>query len=296
MESSTPPPEWQLVSKNRSVSPASVSFSDTSPIPGNTFQSLMVVDEMDAHILANDIRKVQAKGLEDIRASGTFHTWWNRQRQRPITRKIDRILGDHEWFSQIHNADCLFTPWGLSDHSVAILNIQEIRQSTPRPFLFFNFWLEHPSFVTVVKEAWGTNVNDTRAGICTVQASILDNPNRTDLIDQEKALTSKLWQLLHVQESVQHQKSRVQWLALGDQNTNYFHKKVSSNWNQNKILSLVDSSRRVITSESEIQNEALLYFKRLFSNNISYPGIESLQSHDLSRISDNQAQTITLKV
>lgn len=47
-------------------------------------------------------------------------------------------------------------------------------------------------------------------------------------------------ELSQAEESFKKQKSRVAWLALGDQNTMFFHHKVSSNRMRNKILSLIN--------------------------------------------------------
>lgn len=58
--------------------------------------------------------------------------------------------------------------------------------------------------------------------------------------------------------------SRVQWLALGDQNTSYFHKKIASNWNQNKITSLIDANDMHIHESEAIQMDATNYFKHFF--------------------------------
>lgn len=46
--------------------------------------------------------------------------------------------------------------------------------------------------------------------------------------NEEKALHEELYILSHNQEAISQQKSRVQWLKLGDQNTNYFHRTVNS--------------------------------------------------------------------
>ncbi|KAL8110069.1 hypothetical protein AgCh_025974 [Apium graveolens] len=268
-------------------------------------------------------------GLVDIRASGTFHTWWNKRDHKPITRKLDRILGNHSWLSTQQHVDCLFTPWGLSDHSAAILNIPDQRKSKPKPFMFFNYWLENPEFLPCVKAAWDniisgnpfyifsqklnlvkrnllrlnkaqgfTNIliKETREALCATQASILANPNDSSSILQESDLSLQLWDLLSIDEIIKHQKSRVQWIQLGDHNSTYFHKKIACNWNRNKITSLMDSNGITIYEESAIKSEVVNYFSSLFKANGDYPGISVLQTQISARISENQARSLIVKV
>lgn len=37
------------------------------------------------------------------------------------------------------------------------------------------------------------------------------------------------------------QKCRIQWLALGDKNSKFFHAKIKSRWDSNKILAIEDA-------------------------------------------------------
>lgn len=181
-------------------------------------------------------------GLTDLRAAGPHHTWCNNQENYPISRKLDRILGNHSWFSTQQNSHALFTPWGLSDHCAGILQLHSLRAANHKQFAFFNFWLDHPDFLSTVQEAWNVQISgnpmfvlaqklkqvkyklvklnkatgnsadlikSTREELCKVQVSILENPSRSDLIAKEKSLHAQLWNLLSVEESVQHQKSRV---------------------------------------------------------------------------------------
>lgn len=97
-------------------------------------------------------------GLADVRYFGTYHTWWNKQSTNPITRKLDRVLGNPDWISSQSNVDTLFTLWGLSDHSASILNIQDRSRGKPKAFQFYNYWINHPEFLNVVKEYWSTEI------------------------------------------------------------------------------------------------------------------------------------------
>lgn len=60
-------------------------------------------------------------------------------------------------------------------------------------------------------------------------------------------------ELSGAEESFKKQKSRVHWLALGDQNTKFFHRKISSNRTRNKILSLMSVEGVRLDKPEEIQ-------------------------------------------
>ena len=48
----------------------------------------------------------------------------------------------------------------------------------------------------------------------------------------------KYVEMSNAEESFKRQKSRVRWMAIGDQNTKFFHKKLAGNRTRNKILSI----------------------------------------------------------
>lgn len=62
------------------------------------------------------------------------------------------------------------------------------------------------------------------------------------------------------------QKSRVQWLALGDQNTRFFHQKLKSHCSRSKILSLTDGSGTRLTDPEAIKGEILGYYMGLLGS------------------------------
>lgn len=68
-------------------------------------------------------------------------------------------------------------------------------------------------------------------------------------------------------------------------NTAYFHKKIASNWNSSKILSLVDANGLLLADLEDIKNEAINHFQHLFTSPLhTYPGIDNLSSLISKRI------------
>ncbi|KAK1360700.1 hypothetical protein POM88_045174 [Heracleum sosnowskyi] len=270
-----------------------------------------------------------SSGLSDIHYSGAYHTWWNNQSSNSITRKLDRILGNADWLSTQQNSDAVFLPWGMSDHCASILNLPTKDVILTKPFQFYNYWLDRPDFMQIMKDAWDTQVHGNlfyiihcklnivkkklsnlrrrdgsinsqlaavKGQLCDVQEMILNNTLHDGIFYLEKSLNGRLWDLFNREESIAHQRSRVQWLELGDKNTAYFHKKVAANWNNRKIPRLIDSSGMVLSTTEDIKNEAVSHFQNLFTEDlVDYPGIDQLHLLIKKKITPAQAQYLTLR-
>ncbi|KAJ6418664.1 hypothetical protein OIU84_001935 [Salix udensis] len=63
----------------------------------------------------------------------------------------------------------------------------------------------------------------------------------------EKELANSNHQLCKDEESYFKQKSRIQWLTLGDRNTSFFHRSVEHRRMRNRVNSLEDDKGNVIT-------------------------------------------------
>lgn len=84
-----------------------------------------------------------------------------------------------------------------------------------------------------------------------------------NLRNQEIEAVRVFMELSAAEESFKKQKSRVNWLSLGDQNPKLFHHKVSSNRMRNKILSLVNADGVRLEKPEDIQEEILQFYKGL---------------------------------
>ena len=185
------------------------------------------------------------------------------------------------WLSDLPDALARFTSWGISDHCASILTPSTDFRRSIKPFQFYNHWVDHPDFKNIILEAWSIpvsghpmfifnqklkevrrrlaclkksdgTINDqisaVRSKLCSIQESILGGNIQSSSLLDEKNLNSQLWDLLSRAESIAKQCSRIQWLNLGDNNTAFFYKKMASNWNQNKIMSLLDQNGNIYAS------------------------------------------------
>lgn len=62
------------------------------------------------------------------------------------------------------------------------------------------------------------------------------------------------------------QRSRINWLKFGDQNTRFFHQTALQRRQYNKILRLQDDTGTWLENELDISNNFLNYFKQLYTS------------------------------
>nr|XP_016450014.1 PREDICTED: uncharacterized protein LOC107774873 [Nicotiana tabacum] len=76
-------------------------------------------------------------------------------------------------------------------------------------------------------------------------------------------IREKMEKWVLIEESVVKQKSRNQWLQLGDDNSSYFLATMKSRMTQNNIRTLVDDRGNLIERENDIQEQILGYYKQI---------------------------------
>lgn len=106
----------------------------------------------------------------------------------------------------------------------------------------------------------GERVCQAREELIHVQEQCAQGPYDSALVDFEQELYVKFVELSLAEESFKKQKSRVQWLSLGDQNTRFFHVKMKSRYLRNKILSLTDANGVRLTDPADVKGEILGYY------------------------------------
>ena len=108
-------------------------------------------------------------------------------------------------------------------------------------------------------------------------------------MDLEKIAMTEYIAVSKAEESLYRQKSRIQWLAAGDQNTQYFHKVVKRHLNRNKLLNLKLADGSSISGHDRVAKEAVSHFSSLLNEeNSQYPGREVLSQYISKELSQEQ--------
>ena len=111
-------------------------------------------------------------------------------------------------------------------------------------------------------EGISNRVDAKRKELVAIQQSILSFPTPS-LIELQRSLTLELYDLMLTEESFYKQKSCVDWIHKGDQNTKYFQNVVVVQQRRGLIRSLTDANGVQLFAYNQISNEAVDFFKKL---------------------------------
>ena len=260
--------------------------------------------------------------LGDVKYVGEVFTWFNKRPQDPIYRKLDRILCNDKWFSEFPEAQGLIMNRSIMDHNPIILSIPVQVEVIRKCFQFFNYMLEWEGFKDMIATVWASplygnpmailcrklqlvktkikeinrnsgnvhaNVVAARAELQVIQKDLAGNPVNSNLLVKEAEAVSTLNKALDNEEKFLMQKSRVQWLKLGDGNNSYFYNQIKANWNRNKILSIKNSEGDLVQGHENISQVAVDYFQKSLGVAQTSSNID-LSEIQVTKVSPSQAR------
>lgn len=188
-------------------------------------------------------------GVNDLRFQGSHHTWTNKCPAAPTTKKMDRALVSGHWIEAFPGSVASFLPYEFSDHTPYLIDLScPLPSVGTRPFKYFNFLPNHPSFLTAVENAWVLSgsttldlhmlgfklksikrelktlnrerfsdiekrVLETNSLLKDVQVQALAVPTPATF-KEEKELMAKWTFLRGIEEAFVKQKLRINWLRL----------------------------------------------------------------------------------
>ncbi|XP_019246277.1 PREDICTED: uncharacterized protein LOC109225925 [Nicotiana attenuata] len=235
--------------------------------------------------------------LLDLGYKGNKFTWTNKRYKNKtslILERIDRCFANESWTFQYLEATVIHLPRTHSDHCPiqVVLKGDSLNYSN-RPFRFESMWTSHPSFPSIINEAFTINSHliqstETFKSIVTQWnrhtfdnifhkkrrmlariAGIQKSPNyqfSSYMLNLESNLTSELDSILKNEEDFWKLKSRINWLNEGDSNTKFFHTSTLNKRRRNRILFLKEESGSWLYDQGDIKASIVSFFKNLYTS------------------------------
>lgn len=270
------------------------------------------------------INNINNCNLVDRGCSGPRLTWSNNRGGFANTLVwLDRALVNP--YSRLKFPEATITNLliSYSDHCPVLIvpegNLNLFPRSNKKaPFRFMAAWFEHPEFVNMVRSAWSLHStlisNFSHVRDCALNwnkkvfGNIFQKKKRIkarlrgiqmaqerafshNLDSLERDLKKDLESVLHQEESLWHQKSRVNWITKGDRNPKFFHLSTIVRRKRNKIDKLKIDGEWVeepSTLSSHIINNFNNLFKR--DDNIC---LDELRFPPCLKVTQRENNTIT---
>ncbi|GKB04431.1 RNA-directed DNA polymerase, eukaryota, reverse transcriptase zinc-binding domain protein [Tanacetum coccineum] len=212
--------------------------------------------------------------VNDIAMSDINFTW-NKSPGKVggLLKKLDRVMGNVAFMSFFPTYFAHFLPFMTSDHSPAVFAIPEVAKPKPKPFKFHNYLTGKDGFIPAVKKVWESkvdgflmfslvsklkmlkkplrklnfdqgnlfaNVEVLRQELSSIQATMVSNPYSSELREAKLSCLKAFKAALKDEELFLRQKSKIEWLSEGDNNSRYFHNVVKGRINRGRIFVVED--------------------------------------------------------
>lgn len=239
--------------------------------------------------------------LKDLGFRGYKYTWSNKRLDGGfVEARLDRFVANDPWKIQYPEAAVSHLTASESDHLPILLSFQRKAVRSPSNFINFRFeamWTRHEDCIGIIEGAWkkdhsveeGESLCEKKLNSCKhdlrewnwnvfghVQREIRqktkalkevqESENNANIQARLRCLKDELNELLTREELMWKQRSRALWLAEGDKNTSYFHKKANARWWRNNIKGLEDSNGVWQTSDEHLEQICVDFYSNLFSS------------------------------
>ncbi|GAV92355.1 Exo_endo_phos domain-containing protein/DUF4283 domain-containing protein/zf-CCHC_4 domain-containing protein [Cephalotus follicularis] len=239
--------------------------------------------------------------LEDLKGTGMMFTWSNmRVGTGAISKKLDRAMGNWQWFKDMGDSYAHFHPPGISDHSPITIQLRDRQRYCGRPFKFLNFWSKDDSFLQMVSQEWmkeysgsplivihrklkglkarlkelnkrpDSKVANLRNRLHLLQQHIQDGVAAPGDVDMERRLRMEVGNAVRDEEMFFKQKARILWLKDGDSNTAFFHRVVKVRQSMNHIVRIKDENDAWVVTESGITQVGVNHFSKIMGSSGRY--------------------------
>ncbi|XP_077228657.1 uncharacterized protein LOC143861656 [Tasmannia lanceolata] len=248
------------------------------------------MDEFNAAIFSS--------ALTDLKTSGNPLSWSNKSSTGNfIYERLDRVLVNDMWLQDHPHSYGIYKAPGISDHSPITVSLTDYKSINPKSFKLTRKLKE----VNRQVREWNRDIFGRidervpliRKALEDSQSRLVANPSNQGLIDEEISLRDDLFKASRLEESMVHQKSRLDWLQLGDSNSKFFHSVVRARNIANNIMALEKTNCNITTNPEEIADIPQSYFSSILNSQRS----QTCQCPDpIRKISDQEASWLSRSI
>jgi hypothetical protein len=234
--------------------------------------------------------------LEDLGFSGNPFTW----KRGMIRERLDRAVANGNWMIMHPGATLQHLEFTRSDHRPILLDTDyqlPVGNSRPGPKRFEAKWFREEGFCQEVQRAWDAAADPGSDGVLPrlnrMHAALhawdmqvvrkpkgrlrkaqkqleqaLNGPLSAENDRKAKELANLVELLLEQEEVYWSQRSRANWLQLGDRNTTFFHNFASAHRKKNMIKKLKDNDGIWVEGTDLLKPLVFDYFSNLFSSEV----------------------------
>ncbi|XP_057785445.1 uncharacterized protein LOC131002988 [Salvia miltiorrhiza] len=202
---------------------------------------------------------INSTGFIEPASSGLFYTWAGHRFPEHVESLLDRALVSNSFVDLWSGVSTQVLPRVTSDHSPVVFICRPRAAQRKRSFRFLNMWIDHPDFLTVVRDSWEEavptpcpiikvmlklkrlkgklrdwnrngfgNIDDQLATLqqelAVIQDNIAANGYNEDNFNEEVSKQAAITTILNRKNTHLQQMSRISWLKDGDRNTKFFHR------------------------------------------------------------------------
>lgn len=236
---------------------------------------------------------ISLAGLVDISIKNRSYTWSNK-RPVPSFSKLDRIFTSNDWSAMYPIIMVEALGMLVADHAPLLLTCKNMAP-TPIKFRFETFWLKYEQPRLMVQNLWDS-VNHLQGSLSQfyLKTEILHRALRIwhnrdfnliekqliqckeatlffDRIEERRPLAGhefklrcqikeRAYEIANNLEERWRQRSKLNWLKLGDRNTRFFHVSASARTRRNMIL-VLHQDGVTVTDPSQIQQAFLNHLR-----------------------------------
>ncbi|XP_058776752.1 uncharacterized protein LOC131651098 [Vicia villosa] len=234
-------------------------------------------------------------GLCEVDSKGDFFTWSNKQSGNPIYSRIDRVIANVEWLQANDNLQLNVLSPPISDHSLLSLSDPIKPKQNMRPFRFSNNWIAIEDFHDIVKASWDKPISgrpmeilwkklarlqpvlrrlnkpmndihlkiaEARSNLELAQQDLRNHQMDAHHMERVKTCTDELIRWNDMEVTSLRQRTKLNWIKIGDDNNTYFQAYLKARHNHKSIQFLQRDDGSIVTSQEDIEAE----FLRLYGN------------------------------